>query len=592
METQRGDLVRTQLEKILASEGFARNERLCGFLRFVVEQELTGRGDQLKESLVGVEVFGRRPDYDVRQDSVVRTEASKLRSRLTEYYANRGTADSLVIQLPKGGYKPVFRQVAAPADLTPRGPALPRRGKAWLLAGIVLVVAIAVLAGWWTLQRQKTPFSIAVLPLINLNEDPASDYFSDGLTGEIIHNLSIIDGVAVRSQTSSFAFKGKPQNIRDAANQLHAEYIVEGSVLRADKKLRINARLIRARDDFPLWSGQYDRQLVDIFAIQDEISRGIVNSLRLKLGRGRRRYEASTEAYDLYLRGRAIELPAPARGRNRSAQFYEKAIAIDAAFAPAYAALAAAYVHRTGESGPALGAAFDRAEELRRMHLMIAKALELDPLLAEAYAALGMVQARDGQWEQSEKSFRRALELEPNRSLTRIDFGGYLLLPLGRIEEAVAQTRLAESNDPLSPNTETALSYRLFSAGRFEEAAAHCPQPCPRALFLRGRAAEAIPILEAMYKDHLTGMGDLGYAYALAGRREDAERIAGLMEEPIGKAEIFAGLGNKDRAFDALERAIPFGPVRLGRDLTWPEFASLRGDPRLKALRKKVGLPE
>jgi tetratricopeptide (TPR) repeat protein len=226
------------------------------------------------------------------------------------------------------------------------------------------------------------------------------------------------------------------------------------------------------------------------------------------------------------------------------------------------------------------------------MHLVVSKALELDPLLAEAYAALGMVQARDGQWEQSEKSFRRALELEPSRSLTRIDFGGSLLLPLGRVEEAVVQTRLAKHNDPLSPNTETALIYRLFSAGRFEEAVSHCPQPCPRALFLQGRAVEAVPILEAHFKETKSGGGDLGYAYARAGRREDAERIAATQLGPIAQAEIFAGLHDKDRAFEALERAIPLGPVRLGRDLTWPEFAPLRGDPRMKALRKKVGLPE
>src|SRR5207248_5594943 len=120
-------------------------------------------------------------------------------------------------------------------------------------------------------------------------------------------NLSIIDGLAVRSQTSSFVFKGKPLNVREAGRQLQADYILEGSVLRDGQQLRINAQLVRVRDDFPLWSGKYDRELTDVFAIQEEISRGIVNSLRLKLGRGRRRYETSVEAYDLYLRARALQ---------------------------------------------------------------------------------------------------------------------------------------------------------------------------------------------------------------------------------------------------------------------------------------------
>src|SRR4030095_11297730 len=122
----------------------------------------------------------------------------------------------------------------------------------------------------------------AVLPLSTLSRDPAFDYFADGLTSEIIRNLSIIDGLAVRSQTSSFAFKGKQQNIRDAGRQLDAEYILEGSVFRSGQQLRINARLVRVRDDFPLWSGSYERELTAIFAIQDDISVGIVNNLRLK----------------------------------------------------------------------------------------------------------------------------------------------------------------------------------------------------------------------------------------------------------------------------------------------------------------------
>ena len=223
--------VRTQLEKVLSSAGFARNERLSGFLRFVVEQELSGRGDELKESVIGVEYFGRPPDYDVRQDSVVRNEAGKLRSRLAEYYVAEGAADGLIIELPKGGYKPAFRHIEKATAPVP-GPAASRR-RVWIwlavaLAGCAIVLAVL----WWQgIQHRNAPIPIAVLPLINLDRNPDHDYFADGLTGEIIRNLSIIDGLAVRSQTSSFAFKGKPQNVRDVGKQLDAEYILEGSVL-------------------------------------------------------------------------------------------------------------------------------------------------------------------------------------------------------------------------------------------------------------------------------------------------------------------------------------------------------------------------
>jgi TolB-like protein len=456
------------------------------------------------------------------------------------------------------------------------------------MAGIALVVGAL---GWWWSQHQNAPIAIAVLPLTNLSQDPANDYFADGLTDEIIRNLSIIDGLAVRSQTSSFVFKGKPRNVREAGKQLQADYILEGSVLRAGQKLRINAQLVRVRDDFPLWSGKYDRELTDVFAIQDEISRGIVNGLRLKLGRGQRRYETSAEAYALYLRARVFEDQPNLSGLDKSIPFFEQTIDKDPSFAPAYAGLAVAHAGRSG---------FDRFDEperaaiILRMRTAAQKAVELDPLLAEAHYALGMMYARDAQWEQSEKSFRRSLRLDPNNSVTRYDLILYLLLPLGRIEEALAQARMAEKTDPLSSAVQLIFKLVLFSAGRLDEGTVHCPKPCAEALLLQGRAAEAIPILEAQFNGRLsaTGSGLLGRAYALAGRREEAEKMATIQWRPIEQAGIFTALGDKDRAFEALERAIPLGSVRLGRDLTYAEFAPLRGDPRVKALRKKVGLPE
>src|SRR5712692_4698973 len=272
-ETQ-AEVVQKQLERVLASPGFARNERLSRFLRFVVERRLEGRDQEIKESLIAVEVFGRKPDYDPKQYSIVRTEAGRLRARLAQYYAGEGNRDPVIIELPKGGYSPVFREAEerAPADHKKRWSA-PRL----LVALAGLAVALAAL-GWWWAQHKSAPIPIAVLPLENLSHDPTNDYFADGLTDELIRNLSIIEGLVVRSRTSSFAFKGKLQNVREAGKQLEADYILEGSVLRAGQQLRINAQLVRVHDDFSLWSGRFDRELTDILAVQDEISRGIVNS--------------------------------------------------------------------------------------------------------------------------------------------------------------------------------------------------------------------------------------------------------------------------------------------------------------------------
>jgi TolB-like protein/Flp pilus assembly protein TadD len=460
-----------------------------------------------------------------------------------------------------------------------------------------LALALAA-SGWWWVQHGSVPIPIAVLPLTNLSEDPVNDYFADGLTGEIIRNLSIIDGMAVRSQTSSFAFKGKPRNVREVGKQLTVDYVLEGSVMRAGQLLRVNVQLVRVRDDSPLWSGKFDRELTDVFAIQDEVSRGIVNNLRLKLGRGRRRYETSTEAYDLYLRALALEIQHPQSILARIIAF-EEVIAKDPSFAPAYAGLATA--HAVQSQARLFSNIPDGVAKMRTAAL---KAIQLDPLLAEAHDALGMAYARDAQWEQSEKSFTRAIELEVSRSSSYRNFASYLLVPLGRVDEALQQLRVAEKLDPLSPGIHLPLALTLISAGRYDEAAAHCEKlpadyesrtPClGRARFWQGRTGEAIQILETAFnRDVSKPPGYLGYVYARAGRREDAEKLAAVRpQHPLSQAVIFAGLGDKDRAFEALDRAAVAGPSRMGRELAYPEYALLRGDPRLKALRKKVGLPE
>jgi serine/threonine-protein kinase len=590
------EVARRQLERVLASPGFCRNERLSRFLRFVVEQHLARRDEELKESVIAVEVLGRSSDHDPKQDSIVRTEAARLRARLSEYYLGEGKDDPLVIELPKGGYVPVLRPVVPAVETgtpSPGPSAKPRLRRVWLGAAMACLAAGLAAAGWWRFH-QNAPIPIAVLPLNNLSEDTAHDYFADGLTGEIIRNLSIIEGLAVRSQTSSFAFKGKPQNVRDAGKQLGADYILEGSVQRAGQQLRITAQLVRVSDDFPLWSGRYDRELTDVFVIQDEISRGIVNSLRLKLGRGRRRYETSTEAYDLYLRASALELQEGVVGIAKSVGPFEQVIAKDPSFAPAYARLAWAYAWRSGQP------MFDAAEEMTKMRLAAEKAIQLDPLSAEAYTALGILHARQAQWEQSENSFRRALALEPN-PLTRDHVAMYLLLPLGRIDEAVQQGRLAEKSDPLASYVHAFTAYMLISAHRFDEAATPCAKIAPgekvlgqcvgRIMLGQGRIEEAIQFF-ITHPDPADPGAFLGHALGRAGRRDEAEKLAAGVTNPFTQALIFAGLGDKERTLEALDRITVLGPVRIGRDLYYPELDLIRGDPRVRALRKKVGLPE
>jgi adenylate cyclase len=578
------EAVRRQLERVLASPGFARNERLSRFLRFIVEQHLEGKDSELKESVIALEVFGR-PDHDPQQDSIVRNEASRLRARLGEYYLGPGKDASVIIELPKGGYAPVTRSAGASLPVTPVALAA-SRSKMWTIGvAATAVLVLTVTASWW-LRQQSAPIPIAVLPLANLNQDPANDYYADGLTGEIIRNLSIIDGLTVRSESSSFAFKGKRLKAQDAGRQLETDYLVEGSVLRSGQQLRISVQLVRASDDFPMWSGRYDRELTDIFAIQDEISRAIVNNLRLKLGRGRRRYETSMEAYDLYLRARAQ------RGVESIREF-EQAIAKDPSFAPAYAGLAMAHLISSGTSR-------DNPGEVAKMRAAAEKAIQLDPVLAEAYDALGAADAREAQWASSEKNFRRSMEIQPGRPDSHGYFAIFYLLPLGRTEEAIRQLRNARNSSPIFTFH---LADALADVGRNDEALAICNRLPPDS-FLRlwclpgclvrlGKANEVIQSYAARSDNPGEVKAALACAYARAGRRAEAEEVAARSGQY--RAQAFACLGDRDRVFESLDNIARLGPIRIGWFLLRVDRESpglLRGDPRLQALRKKVGLPE
>jgi TolB-like protein len=478
-------------------------------------------------------------------------------------------------------------------------------GRKWRYIAIGAVVAIAASFGsaallWWT----SGPPTIAVLPFKNLSVDPNDEYFVDGLTDEIIRNLSVIEGLDVRSRTSSFMFKDRPRDVRDVGQQLQVALVVEGSVLRSEGRLRINAQLVRVADDTPLWSGRFDRELKDVFAIQDEISRSIVNELRLKLGRGQRRYNTNIEAYDTYLRARALVRRVNPPETRAAIELFNRVIANDLAFAPAYAGLADAWAAMS--SNRADGAVSpDQAFAI--MKPAAERALQLDPLLAEAHAAMGVVLARERKWASAESAFRRAAELNANLSAIPMNFVMSTLWPQGKVDQSVRQLRSALRRDPLSVDLQAMLAYVLISVSLYEESIAigrrivpsapaandglnHARQVLARALLQNGEPAEAIGRLEQL------GSGShnfLGYAYAVAGRRADAEAIAAQrMAFPASLVLINAGLGQTDRAFEALERMAAEKDPRVGIYLTYPELASLRADPRMRAFRRSLGLSE
>jgi TolB-like protein len=479
----------------------------------------------------------------------------------------------------------------------------------WLKAALAVVILVVAAVGSWRLLGPKPgPYTIAVLPLKNLSPELGSDYFSDGLTDEIISNLSVIDGLEVKSQTSSFYFKDKPRDIHSIGAQLGAKMILEGSVLRAGDKLRVNVQLVRVSDDYPLWSGRFERELKDIFAVQDEISRSVVNELRLKFGRGQRRYNTNLEAYDLYLKARALsnQYPSPSNqypspslaALTTSIPLFEAAISKDPNFAPAYAGIADAYAYRSMTPR-----ALSPEIAYPKMKEACEKALQLDPLLAEAHACMGLIHTRDQAWKQAEEDFQQTFRLKPSLSAPHRDYAITVLFPLGRMKEAEQELHTAIDLDPLLVTFINTLDQILLSDRRFDEVLENSrrvlssdPNDFPaqqhyaRALIQKGKLDEGIAILEKLGKGTESF---LGYAYAKAGRRADAERIvAEHTEMPWVQAIVNGGLGNKDQAMEGLEKMDAIMDPRFGLYPYYPELALLRGEPRLNEMRRKAGLPE
>jgi adenylate cyclase len=249
--------VHAELEKILTGKAFVQSERLKRFLRLAVEEGLQGRGRQFKEYLIGVEVFDRHHSYDPRTDPIVRVEAHRLRSKLDEYYRTEGLEDQVVIDLPKGTYAPVFRKREPEAS----GPEL-------------------------NLSKLTSPgncTTIAVLPFADLSRENDQEHFCCAIAEALIAALTQLDGLRVVSRTPSFRFKSLSHDIQWSDRKLDVFMVLKGSVQKAGKKVRVTAQLIEVANGYYLWSESYDRQVNDVLAIQDEISRGIVNTLRLKL---------------------------------------------------------------------------------------------------------------------------------------------------------------------------------------------------------------------------------------------------------------------------------------------------------------------
>jgi TolB-like protein len=426
------DAVREQLTRILSSEPFRQSPRRQRFLQYLVDEALAGRGDRLKGYAIATDVFERPSDFDPAVDPLVRVEAGRLRDKLREYYDTEGKIDPIRIELPKGSYTPhiearpdAVSKPAVESERTDDPPGrLPARWRS-ALAGIgprpLVLAAAAILlvaaGGLWAMRawNAHAPLperpSIAVLPFDNIGHDATWQRFADGLTEDIITDLSHSKDLIVIARNSTEVYKDKPVDIRQVGRDLDVKYVLEGSIQSVGERIRVNAQLIEAASGHHVWSERYDRNANDLFEVQNEVTQRIAATLVAYQGAIaeaerrliRRKPPASLTAYETYLLGIEAKHKVTKEGLLEAERLFQKAIAIDPQLARAYCGLATVQYYLID-----LGLAPSVEDAIRKMSEAAERAVKIDPDDGLSHQVLGMAYGYQGKPEQSRVELNRA----------------------------------------------------------------------------------------------------------------------------------------------------------------------------------------
>ncbi len=467
----------------------------------------------------------------------------------------------------------------------------------------------------------NAPLSIAVLPFTNMSADAENEFFCDGLAEELLNSLSKIENLKVAARTSAFSFKGRNVSVDEIGRALKVVNVLEGSVRKAGNRLRINVQLVNAANGYHLWTERYDREMKDVFDVQDEIALRIVDSLKVKLlGEKKsavlKHHTDNTEAYELYLKGRYYHNKYTEDGRRTAIEFYEKAITLEPEYAPPYAGIAMSL-------GISVYFGFRSPQEtISRWRANANRALELDPDLVEAH--ISHANSRffiEWHWAQAEAGFKRAIELNPNSADAHCWYGVFLVTQ-NDFRQALIESRRAIELDPLSLLTNIFAGWIYLFSNRPMDASAQVRKMIeiePRyyaTYWLQGSIYLAAGMfeeaVEACKKAVLLGktqlnLSYLGCAYALSGRTDEALRALDELLEmrerqyaaAMHVARIYSGLGNIDKAFEWLDKSVEErnGELVFLDVLTKIGTGNLMGrnlrdDPRFENLLRRVGLPE
>ena len=488
---------------------------------------------------------------------------------------------------------------------------LKRRRVFRVLVGIGVLAAAPGVAWYFFLRGGRPPAetvrraSIAVLPFANLSGGQENEYFSDGITEEIINALGNVEGLRVVARTSAFSFKGRNVNIRQIGEELNVATVLEGSVRREGNQLRVVAQLIGAADGYHIWSKTYDRELKDVFSLEDELARAIVQSLKPKLLPEHalvRQAAVSSEAHDLYLQGRYFWNQRSKEALTKARASFERAIALEPKYALAHSGLADCYTLLIDYGGASSPEALTKA----RAHAL--EALELDDSLAEAHASMGALAGHEYDWNLAERELKRAIELRPGYATAHQWYAQFLWIK-GRLPDALAQAEQARHLDPTSPivNLVVARTYMISrDYGRAIEQGKKTLELDPtftpaRALLARaylqtGKLAESMAVLDqepdkvrVVRVDVLAARGDLAAAKRLLSEIE--AQLGANPSPPVSLAAAHLALGDKERAYAWLERGMQERDPLLPASVRWGTvWDSVRSEPRFHALLKRASL--
>ena len=489
-----------------------------------------------------------------------------------------------------------------------------------LMVAITLMVLIgSVVLAVYYLRAGKSEVaihSIAVLPFQNKSSDADTEYLSDGLAESLIYRLSQLPNLKVSPTSSVFRYKGKDTDIAQIAKELEVDAVMSGRVSQRGDNLTISVELVDARTKKLIWAEQYDRKMSDLLATQREIATAIAQKLELKLSGNdakgiTKRYTDSNDAYQLYLRGRYSFAKRTKDEMLRAVEYFKQAIKLDPKFALAYARIAETYGSMPAYPYLSPKEAFPQAKAAAQ------QALEIDPTLAEAHTFLAYsLVIYDWNWAEAERSFKRAIELDPNNSAAHFRYGQVYLAPLGRVDEAIAEIKRGLELEPLDVNMGATLAWAYFIAGQDDKALEQARKtydlepshPIGRwmlaqAYIYKGMYGDAISLDEQWLQTDPTNqfaLRDAGIAYAKAGRADKAEEMISKFRElaktqyvPTCRiASIYGTLGNKDKAFQELDKAFEVRDWELYRMNVERYFSPLRDDPRYKEMMKRLNLPE